>query len=53
MRAGERTVANLYAWFIKAGLLVRAVPGTTVRYRKGTWRGLDDDGRGNEAASTC
>ncbi|MGW6499295.1 hypothetical protein [Nonomuraea angiospora] len=46
----ERTVANLYAWFIKAGLLARAVPGTTVRFRKGTRCGLDDDGRGNEAA---
>ncbi|MER6505936.1 hypothetical protein ABT158_03945 [Nonomuraea sp. NPDC001636] len=46
----QRTVAKLYAWFIDAGLLARAVPGTTARYRKGTRCGLDDDGRGREAA---
>ncbi|AQZ62727.1 hypothetical protein BKM31_15810 [[Actinomadura] parvosata subsp. kistnae] len=46
----QRTIGALYAWFIDAGLLARAVPGTTVRYRKGTRGGLDDDGRGNEAA---
>ncbi|MGW2156582.1 hypothetical protein [Nonomuraea sp. NPDC001699] len=46
----QRTIARLYAWFIDAGLLARATPGTTVRYRKGTRCGLNDDGRGNEAA---
>jgi hypothetical protein len=46
----RRAVAYMLAWMIDHGLLARMVPGTTVRFRKGTMRGQEDDGRGNEAA---
>lgn len=46
----RRTIAYLISWFIDHGLLARAVPGSTPRFRKGTLAGLRDDGRGNEAA---
>ncbi|TMR22462.1 hypothetical protein ETD86_11480 [Nonomuraea turkmeniaca] len=43
-------LADRISWLIARGLLVRAVAGSTPRYRRGTRQGLDDDGLGNLAA---
>ncbi|MEU4233290.1 hypothetical protein AB0F17_54170 [Nonomuraea sp. NPDC026600] len=49
-RVSRTVLADRIAWLLTRGLLVRAVAGSTPRYRRGTRQGLDDDGLGNLAA---
>ncbi|WP_204078307.1 hypothetical protein [Planotetraspora phitsanulokensis] len=44
------TVKRWVRWLRERGFLGTVEEGTTVRYRKGTRMGLDDDGLGNRAA---
>ncbi|NUW34812.1 helix-turn-helix domain-containing protein [Nonomuraea sp. SMC257] len=47
---GKATVKRWVRWLRERGWLGVVEEGTTVRYRKGTKAGLDDDGYGNRAA---
>ncbi|MEV0149998.1 MULTISPECIES: hypothetical protein [unclassified Nonomuraea] len=47
---GKATVKRWVRWLRERGWLGVVEQGTTVRYRKGTKAGLDDDGYGNRAA---